>query len=228
MAEVAPIPSLASLYEAPSPESTGGSTELGQDAFLKLLTTQLQNQDPSSPVQNEDFVAQLAQFSSLEQLSSLNGTLEGVYVALAAMNNASMASLLGTDVIARGDQFAYEGEGPVDLKYNAPSDTVSSTLKVYDEDGNVVWTGETGALAAGDGAVTWPGVDQDGQPVDPGTYHFEITGTDAAGTAVEIEERIAGTIDEMDYSTGTPMPSIDGVAVDIADLLTLTAGTPTP
>lgn len=226
MADVATIPSLASLYAPPATTSDAGSSELGKDAFLTLLTTQLQYQDPSSPVKNEDFVAQLAQFSSLEQLSSLNATLEGVYVALAAMNNASMASLLGTDVIARGDQFSYGGEGPAELAYNAPSDAASATLKVYDEDGTVVWTGDVGALSSGDGTVGWPGVDVNGQPVPAGTYRFEITATDASGTPIEVEERIVGTIDEMDYSTGSPMPAIDGVPVDIADILTLTAGEP--
>ncbi|MEQ1572038.1 MAG: hypothetical protein ABMA64_40800, partial [Myxococcota bacterium] len=62
--------------------------------------------------------------------------------------------------------------------------------------------------------------------VPAGTYRFEITAPDASGTPIEVEERIVGTIDEMDYSTGSPMPAIDGVPVDIADILTLTAGEP--
>jgi flagellar basal-body rod modification protein FlgD len=224
MADVTSIPTLASLYPAPSQTPSSGSTELGQDAFLNLLTTQLQYQDPSNPVQNEAFVAQLAQFSSLEQLTSLNDTLQGVYVALAAMNNASMAGLLGTDVIARGDTFHYSGDGAVDLSYFAPTDAASATLTVTDDDGTVVWTGDVGELAQGDGTVSWPGVDVNGQPVPGGDYTFTITGYDAAGTSIDIEERISGTIDQMDYSTGTPMPSIDGTPVAIGDLLTLTQG----
>lgn len=223
MTEVAPA--LASYYEAPAEPSAMGSTALGEDAFLRLLTTQLQHQDPTSPVQNEDFVAQLAQFSSLEQLTSLNGTLEGVYMALAAMNNASMASLLGTTVVARSDAFSYGGQGPVELSYASPSEAASATLTVTNPQGQVVWTGEVGALAAGDGTVSWPGVDQDGQPLPEGTYTFSITGFDASGAPIEIEERLRGVIDEMDYSTGSPLPSIDGVVVDIADIVRLTSET---
>jgi flagellar basal-body rod modification protein FlgD len=219
---VTQIPALASLYQVP--EQPAPSQELGKDAFLRLLTTQLQYQDPSNPVKNEDFVAQLAQFSSLEQLTAANDTLEGVYVALAAMNNASMASLLGTDVIARGDQFSYAGDGPVELMYTSAGEAASATLTVYDDDGLVVWTGDAGALASGDGTVTWPGVDASGSPAPEGTYRFSIVATDAAGDPVEVEERISGTIDEMDYSTGAPMPSINGVVVNIADVLTLTSG----
>ena len=224
MADVSSIQSLATLYGAQPESPTTGSTELGQDAFLKLLTTQLQYQDPSSPVQNEEFVAQLAQFSSLEQLTTVNSTLEGVYVALAAMNNASMAGLLGTDVIARGDTFHYAGDGAVELSYHAPADASSATLTITDSDGTVVWSGDVGALTEGDGTVTWPGVDVDGQPVGEGDYTFRIDAYDASGGALEIEERISGTIDEMDYSTGTPMPSVDGTPVAIGDLLTLTQG----
>ena len=209
MSDVASIPALASLYTPPATPSTMGTTDLGEDAFLRLLTTQLQYQDPSDPVKNEAFVAQLAQFSSLEQLEGLNGTLDGVYAALAAMNNASMASLLGTDVIAAGNAFTYGGEGPV---------------TVYDEDGGVVWSGDAGALPAGAGSVTWGGLDASGQSVPAGTYTFSIAGFDAAGNAVDVDERITGTITEMDYSTGTPLPSIDGNVVQISDILTLTSG----
>lgn len=224
MSDVAAISPLSSLYGAPEPVSTAGSTELGKDAFLRLLTTQLQYQDPSSPVKNEDFVAQLAQFSSLEQLTSVNDTLEGVYVAMAAMNNSSMANLLGTDVIARGDTFAYSGEGPETLDYSAPTAASTSTLTVYDDSGAVVWSGDTGALEAGEGTLTWPGTDASGTKVPEGDYTFAITAYDAAGEPIEVEERITGTITEMDYSTGVPSPSVDGVVVPISDILSLTSG----
>lgn len=224
MSDLGTISPLSSLYGAPEPTSTAGSTELGKDSFLRLLTTQLQYQDPSSPMKNEDFVAQLAQFSSLEQLTGLNATMEGVYVAMAAMNNSSMANLLGTDVIARGNGFSYSGEGPETLDYSAPAEAASSTLTVYDESGTVVWSGDTGALAAGEGTVTWPGTDASGGKLPEGTYTFSITASDAAGEPIEIEERITGTITEMDYSTGVPSPSVDGVVVSISDILSLTAG----
>ncbi|MEZ4235191.1 MAG: flagellar hook capping FlgD N-terminal domain-containing protein [Myxococcota bacterium] len=222
MSEVSSVSPLASLYGQPQEAPTTGSADLGKDAFLRLLTTQLQHQDPTNPVRNEDFVAQLAQFSSLEQLTGVNDRLEGVYMALAAMNNASMASLLGTEVVVRGNTFSYSGDGAVELDYAAPTDAVSSSLTVYDADGAVVWTGDVGALTAGDGTVTWPGVDTNGQHADEGTYTFAVTAFDANGDPVEIEEHMTGVIDEMDYSTGTPMPSIDGVSFSIADILSLT------
>jgi flagellar basal-body rod modification protein FlgD len=224
MPDVATISPLSSLYGPPETASTAGSSELGKDAFLRLLTTQLQYQDPSSPMKNEDFVAQLAQFSSLEQLTGLNSTLEGVYVAIAAMNNTSMANLLGTDVIARGNTFAYSGKGPETLDYSAPTAAASSTLTIYDDTGGIVWSGEAGALEAGPGTLSWDGTDASGNKVPEGTYTFTISGFDAAGEPIDVEERITGTITEMDYSTGAPSPSIDGIVVLMSDILSLTAG----
>ena len=88
-----------------------GSSELGKDTFLRLLTTQLQNQDPLNPMANEDFIAQLAQFSSLEQLQGVNTQLEGLAMINTSMNNASMVNLLGQEVVAVSDSFHYGGEG---------------------------------------------------------------------------------------------------------------------
>ncbi len=224
MSDVAPIPTLASLYSTPEPVSTAGTTNLGEDAFLRLLTTQLQYQDPSDPVKNEAFVAQLAQFSSLEQLTNVNGTLDGVYAALAAMNNASMASLLGTRVVAEGDTFDYAGAGPHDLSCYATSAVSSGTLTIHDASGSVVYSGPLGALAQGQGVVAWNGLDTSGNQVPAGEYTFSITGLDGEGNTVEVIEQIVGVIDEMDYSTGTPLPSVNGMAVDIADIVTLQSG----
>ncbi len=86
----------------------------------------------------------------------------------------------------------------------------------------MVWSGEVGALADGEGSWTWDGTQTDGTQAAAGDYTFTISGTDASGNAVEIDEHIAGIIDEMDYSTGTPLPSVSGATFEIGDILRLT------
>lgn len=222
MSDIAGLPSLSDVSSSTSLTSAAGDT-LDRDAFLNLLTTQLQNQDPLDPMSNEEFVAQLAQFSSLEQLMGMQETMEAVYLGIASMNNAAMASLVGTNVVAMGNGIAYDG-GDADLHYNASGDVSSATVTIYDENGDVVLSEEIGSLDEGEGSWTWDGTDEDGLSVDPGDYTFSFTGTDADGNSVTIDEMVVGTVTEMDYSTGIPQPSVNGVLVDLADILRLTTG----
>ena len=201
-----------------------GEEEMGQDAFLKLLTTQMSHQDPLDPMSNEQFVAQLAQFSSLEQLIGMKSSLESVYLGVASMNNATMASLVGTHVVAVGNGINYGGEGNAELHYNAHGDVSSGQLTVYDENGSAVYSRQLGNLDKGEGSIEWDGRDNDGQPVPEGSYTFSITGTDADGAPVEVTELVSGPVDEMDYTSGNPKPTVQGINIAIGDILRLTTG----
>lgn len=198
---------------------------LGKDAFLKLLTVQLRNQDPSSPVENEAFIAQLAQFSSLEQLIGLQETMDNVYVGIATMNNSSMTSLLGRDVVATGDGFRMDDSGNgADLHYEVagPYKAGELTLSVYDDAGSVVYSTPLEAGAEGQHAFSWDGTDFDGQQQGEGDYRFVITASSDDTPAVRT--LTVGRIDEMDFSQGTPVPSVDGVAVRLDSILRLGDG----
>jgi len=221
-----PITSLPSgLYASdPSPVPDAASNELGQDAFLNLLTTQLQNQDPSNPMSNEDFIAQLAQFTSVEQLMGMRDLLQEQSYGLAALNSSSMANLLGTEVTAVSDRFQYDGEGTVDLAYSSPVAASGVTVRVMDELGNVVDTIEVGAIDAGDGTFTWDGRGIDGDRQEEGEYRFVVSGVDSDGDEVPIQERLIGVVDEMDYTTGNPRPSVNGIPVELGDILRLQTG----
>ena len=225
MNDINSIAGLPPTWEQQQAEaSQAGVEEFGQQTFLNLLTTQLQNQDPLDPMKNEDFIAQLAQFSSLEELMGISSALDSVYTGIAAMNNATMANLLGTEVVAMGNEFSYDGEGPVTLQFDAAAELEGGTVTITNESGSVVWSGALPAQNAGEGSFEWDGTDMDGQPVPEGRYTFSITGSGADGESVEVTELIIGLVDEMDYSTGVPLPSVDGTAVSLGDILRLTAG----
>ncbi len=199
------------------------SGALGQETFLNLLTVQLQHQDPLDPMSNEAFVEQLATFSTLEELININATLEAVYLGVASMNNASMAGLVGTEVVAKADRFNYDGTSTdVPLSYEATEATSATTLTVTDSDGSIVYSGEIGGLETGEGTYVWDGRTTKGDQAPEGEYTFKYSGTDADGADVDITSLIIGTVTEMDYSTGTPQPSVEGIAVGIADILRLT------
>ncbi|HHO51814.1 MAG TPA: flagellar hook assembly protein FlgD [Deltaproteobacteria bacterium] len=225
MDEIIPVVDTPLVTGQPAPTAPTDEA-LGEEAFLRLLTEQLQNQDPLDPMKNEEFVAQLAQFSSLEQLFGLQATMEAVYLGIASMNNASMATLLGTDVVALGDTVHLDESGSESLHFEAASSFSQATITLTDESGRVVQTLEIGGRDAGAFEVEWDGTDLDGQRLEEGDYTFSIEATDADGQPVAVDTLITGIVDEMDYSTGTPQPSIQGVSVPLEDIRRLTDGTP--
>ena len=212
-----------SFLSGPNSEPTvvepGANTQLGKDAFLKLLVAQMQNQDPLNPQSNEEFVAQLSQFTQVEQLMDLSSQFDGMYMAMNSVNNTSMTQLLGKEVVAVGNQFFHNGESAVKLHYSSAGPTQGSKLTVYNESGSVVYSGAAGALSEGEGVIEWDGRGVDGQPLPKGNYTFSISGFDGNGDTVEIQELMVGIVDGMSYETGVPTPSINDVIFDLGQIL---------
>src|SRR5687767_7093990 len=96
----------------PDAAPTRGSNKLGKDEFLKLLMTQLGNQDPTSPASTEQFVSQLATFASLELQQNANSQLENLLVAQATANQTAMTSFVGKDIVYRTDSITLEAGKP--------------------------------------------------------------------------------------------------------------------
>ncbi|OPZ58710.1 MAG: Basal-body rod modification protein FlgD [Synergistetes bacterium ADurb.Bin520] len=112
---------IAGVYGAPSlsgdpgPSKTSGNNELGKDAFLNLLITQLANQDPLNPLEDKDFIAQMAQFTSLEQMTNMNTTLE----RLSTMNRTAAIGLMGHEVIYGGSDGRLTSGKVVGVRFDA-------------------------------------------------------------------------------------------------------------
>jgi flagellar basal-body rod modification protein FlgD len=212
------IESVSSYTDLVNQPQTTGNSELGKEAFLNLLVTQLQYQDPLEPTKNEEFVAQLAQFSSLEQLTTANDALESLYLAMSSMNNASMTQLLGKEVTAYGDTFHYSGEGETELAWDSSAAVDGATLTITDENGKVVHTEALGAISEGEGSYTWDGSTISGTAAE-GDYTFSVTATGEGSEGVEILTMISGEIDGMSFETGVPIPSIEGVELDLGDIV---------
>ena len=209
------------LQETEGPEfiQPGDKTNLGKDAFLKLLVAQMENQDPLNPQSNEEFIAQLSQFTQVEQLLNLNENFDALYMAMNSVNNTSMTQLLGKDVVYVGDTFTYSGEGSVKLHYDAEAATSTSNITIYDQDGSVVYAGSVGALKQGEGFIEWDGKDVNGVLAPEGTYRFVLDGQSPDGESIAITELIVGTVDGMSFTNGVPMPSINDLEFDLSLIL---------
>ena len=158
---------------AAATKSTTGKNELGKDAFLQLLVTQLKNQNPLDPQDNSAFVAQLAQFSSLEGITTLNSTVS----SLAGNYNSSQAlqasSLVGRNVIVQTNSVQLDDPSKgMTGSVTVPSSIAGGTVSITDSSGTVVRTIDLGSRAAGSASFTWDGKDKDGKDKDGKDIQF--------------------------------------------------------
>lgn len=162
---------------ASATNSATGKKALGKDAFLQLLVTQLKNQNPLEPQDNGAFVAQLAQFSSLEGITTLNDTVSG----LASNYNSSQAlqasSLVGRSVIAPGGTAVVDTSKSFSGTIAVPASVDPVKVKITDADGKVVRTIDLGSQVAGTSSFIWDGKDDAGEVAKAGTYTFGATAT---------------------------------------------------
>jgi flagellar basal-body rod modification protein FlgD len=172
---------------------------MDKDAFLNLLVTQLQNQDPLNPTDSVEFTAQLAQFSSLEQLSNVNTNLEQLQNYQASINNSQAVSLIGKDITARGNGLQLDDGGPAECNFSLDGSAAVATISIYDSTGEFVKSFEGKDLAAGQNTLFWDGTDKDGNKVTDGVYTFEILAADAEGQNIKATTFYSGTVDKVTF-----------------------------
>jgi flagellar basal-body rod modification protein FlgD len=180
-----------------------GSQIMGRDDFLRLLVTQLNNQDPLNPMNGQEFAAQLAQFSSVEQLLNINESLtaQGEMTGLLAqnINNGVATGLIGKEVVALGDQIGLSGSGTVPISFELPNAASDVTVTIQDASGNLVRTINLGSKGAGEHEVEWDGEATAGGRLPEGVYSLAINGTDADGNTVTAETAMRGTVDRVSF-----------------------------
>jgi len=147
--------------------------------FLTLLVAQMENQNPLEPQDSTEFIAQMAQYSALEQQISSNEKLDSINEQISGLVNANNAfNLLGREVVAATDSFSLAG-GEVDLGIRLDTAAADATLNVLDDSGAVVASFALGELAAGDHFVSWDGTDASGTALPSGSYTLSASGVDA-------------------------------------------------
>lgn len=189
---------------------------LGKDDFLKLLVTQLRYQDPLSPLDQNQFLAQTAQFTALEQLQNIGRTLDELKQTAAASGLTQRASLLGRTITAagRGITLGSTGAGvPLTFTLDAPS---SVTAEVLDAQGSVVRRLATTGIGAGAASIAWDGLDDTGRFVSPGDYFYRVG---AAGGATAVAAR--GTASGLRFENGQPRFTVAGATIREDDIIGL-------
>ncbi|PVZ41587.1 flagellar hook assembly protein FlgD [Pseudomonas sp. CC120222-01a] len=201
--------------------ATGGQT-LGKDAFLQLLVTQMQNQNPLDPQDNSEFVAQLAQFSSLEGITSLNESVSAITSAMASSQALQASSLVGRSVIVQNDKAVVDTTSSFNAQFVVPQAISEAKITITDKDGKTVKTIELGEQAAGYGDFIWDGTNNSGEKVDPGTYTFTAT-TTVDGKAVQMNTLLPAKVTSVSFNTtGEMVLNLAGVGkVSLSDVQTI-------
>lgn len=192
---------------------------LGKDDFLNLLITQLQYQDPLNPADSTEFTAQLAQFSSLEQLDNVNTNLEQLQNFQASTNNSQAVSLLGKDITANGNYLQLSDGGPVGCDFSLERDAAAVVVSVYDSTGGFVNSFESQNLAAGEHTLSWDGTDENGNPAADGNYTFEIQAADANGQDITTQTFFRGTVEKVTFENNTPFLISKDQKIALGDII---------
>ena len=206
-----------------SPTTTGGiaatgDSSLGKDDFLQILVAQLQAQDPLAPMEGQEFASQLAQFSSLEQLTNVNDNLEASQAFDVAMSNNSAIALIGKNVDAPGDTIDLKSGEVETLSFSLDGDAADVSIDIFNSTGAIVSTIDLGAQTKGLREYVWNGTDSSGALLPAGNYTFNVTASDSVGNFVPTETFAAGLVTDVIFEGGQAYAIVNGQKLAVNEI----------
>lgn len=203
-------------------QMTGGASgkpaqELGKEDFLNLLVAQLRNQDPLNPSDPTEFTAQLAQFTSLEQLYNINDNLKAVDTLSGEFGRMSALSLIDRHVVVGDNTFSMDGDG-ANLGFDFADPVDSVTLYIRAEDGRSVAQVAVPGSGSGEQWAGWDGTDAAGMPLPSGKYTFTAVGKTRQGDEVQGRSLVESRITGADFSESPEKLLTDNGDIRITDI----------
>lgn len=187
----------------PTYTNASGEDVMGKEDFLTLLVAQLQNQDPMNPDDPTEFTAQLAQFSSLEQLFNLNESMDTLANTQTQSDRFATMDLIGKEVVYADSAFNFAGD-PVNVGYQLDGTAASVKMYIQDEAGSTVATLHPTDMRQGDHFLEWDGLDDDGNVVPEGKYKIVLQANSAgADSTVAISPLVQSEVTGVDFSDDT-------------------------
>jgi flagellar basal-body rod modification protein FlgD len=211
------LKSLGAVFDDDQKVKTAKENEdpLGRDAFLKMLVAQMEHQDPLNPMEGTDFSAQLAQFSSLEQLFSVNDTLEDLVASMGSKGQENILDYIGKEITSEDNNLNLK-DGKISNGLFTLTEPSEAMITIYDAFGQEITTLFPGQLEAGTHQVDWDGRDRTGVSVSDGTYKFQVTAVTESGAHVPVKTEATGIVSGVTYDSGYPYLVVDDRWVDPA------------
>lgn len=194
--------------------------ELGQDEFLKLMLTQLKFQDPFKPMENGEFIAQMAQFSTVSGIDEMRKSMEALSTSLISNQALEASSLVGRNVLTPSNTTNLDETGTIEGAYELPASAGQITMSVFDQSGNLVRTADLGTQSAGRHNFSWDGQTNDDSRAPAGEYTIKIeygSGENAAAAEVLLQKKIAS----VNFATNGGQISLntaDGQSLSFSDI----------
>ncbi|HDM8172102.1 TPA: flagellar hook assembly protein FlgD [Vibrio harveyi] len=170
------IDQLKSLQENKKTEESTGKQDLKQEDFLSLLTKQLSQQDPFKPVSNDQMIAQMASFATVDGIGKMNSQFESLNSSMTSNQALQASSLVGRDVLVPGAAGVKQDDAAMAAMVKLAQPIDNLFVRVENEAGQLVRTFEVGAKPAGDTRVLWDGNDENGNPMPAGKYNVKASG----------------------------------------------------
>jgi flagellar basal-body rod modification protein FlgD len=190
--------------------------------FLKLLVSELQNQDPLNATSVTDFINQMTSYATFTAQESTNTSMNSLAGSFSSLVTLNSVNYIGHTVSAVANSSTLSS-GSATFGYTLSSAASNVSISIADSSGNTVWTG-AGTGNSGSNTVTWDGKKSDGtQLSDGGTYTVTVTATDAAGNSVLSYTSISGVVTGIDTSTSTPSLTVNGVPVSASNIIAVTS-----
>lgn len=197
-------------------------SSLEKEQFLKLLVAQISHQDPMNPQDSDQYMQQLTQFSTVEQLMNLNQGMDNLAVGQISANSQSALRFVGKDVMAAGDEVNLNGVNQPNVDYTVSDASVGEVeVSVYDEAGEEIYTQRVPVPADGHGTFTWNGQNMNGQRAPDGNYHVSFkAGTDS--DPVPVDTYVHGKVTGVRFDQGYPELMVGDKRLRLSDVIEVT------
>lgn len=196
-----------------------GSDKMDKDAFLKLLLTQMKNQDPTNPLKSHEMAAQLAQFTSLEKLTNISDGIESLRKDQKPGQNFEALNMIGKSINIDGSKVIRAEESDVhDVKFKLATKPTTTDINVRDAKGNLIRKLTLTNLDEGENNVMWNGLLEDGTKAPKGDYSIEVIAKGSNGKKIIAEMKKEGTITGVNFSASGPVLMIGDQKVSLSEV----------